>query len=1494
MSNQSFGGRERSFGSPFDTNEPLPTLEEEEQNDRDWPTLYQENVGFVPPVISGGRNSSTTFSNASRNFSNTSSSTTGSSSSHLPPVRPKSPPPPRSAILAMKPRSMSPPRPPSSSNVDLAKMSRSAAATAADNDMVELEPHKPQSDSQVAADQSFRSSTYPNITTPSSSTVAFRNKQTNTFRSLSDVTGSRKRKNLQGSNTSHVNNKNNNTSSSFVSDLRRSLSIGATGGSSQPSSASSSSSGFTSNISRKSVLIRNSLAKRSTATLSRLGSRTAVSEGGDSKLSFSSSSVVAANSTVSGTGSSLDSRRTYYNSSGVVQNSTTRIYRGYAQGDMVLVIRDCNDDEDEYDHKPPRYPDANATTVLVNQYGYPIGEGNTVDEQRGPYLYILGKVKQIHYEENAVYYTVTREDNGEDVRGDASHMAPIRTKEGLDAAKRAANGAKHDLELDDGRHANGNVPDKKECILQCLENCCVLLLLPFIWIYDIFIFVIGARLFRWGQLLKKSIRRQSNLFLNGLPPYSCSARLTTVNIIVLCSTWYMFIDQIRLAFFPASADYTLAVINFVIWSILTVELVFEVFIRPDRYFELIISDKAFTPTTVRFISGLHLLVEAVSLGFFVPEFWCLFDNGIQCDGRPKFSFLRATLMAVVGSTEGEALAGRAFYACVRLRVFGLVRHWRNMWIRKTFIKRNQKGRFVNDQKSVDRTVLRKGPSDATSVATSNTRHSSRGIRLEQKQRDAAVINASNIGTALMVTNSYRSLTMLCLLMGIFPMVSLIYFSGVVNPIGADMIAVLQGTNLQVNVENSTNCLYFLESVTSWIDSFAVRNQSTITTTTEAFLLGLAIKPPRCIDYFSNSTIGGISFFEGLCPQWDVESKTLSEICIIGQLDGILGNTSLEIVSETLNLRVGNIVVERAVPVNQSFTTSDAFFDATAFAVSASYNYTYSTEASALLSFLLQLCLLLSVLISLIILRYDAEHLVLRPLRSMLKIVARYAKNPLSQATQTGRDNFSAVSESESEHSIDDDASEGDGFGTYETEQLISAVSKITDLLRKCWGVAGADIISTNLASREGELAEVFNPTVPGKSVYALFAFAAINGFDHALKCLGGDVMILINDVAQVLHGEVFRWGFGDSGQCNKNLGNAFLMVFRIGLVKEVVEKLEEATRVVFSTSEVKKISLRKRSREKLPAHVRKSSTDSNLGSNFHGGLKRFSHTKKQDSVTDAMQLSLQSLPGISTFTDRAVIGMLKSFAGIHRDNKLRNWSRDFRLSAGVGAWSVNMIFGMDAGWAVEGAVGSEYKIDATYLSPHVNMASRMMSACKHYGVTILLSEAVQELMSDQAKSRLRNLDRVTVKGSTQVQNIYTFDARSKGADFFLYSRSDEQANLEAERYQPNIWFDDQDLKAMRHHLTDDFEQEFITGMKFYYEGNWPVAIQHLELANEIMVDAAMEEGYLHDEMDDTPDRKELYRTETADGPCKYLINFMKSQGGEAPPNWDGWHPLLSK
>jgi Adenylate and Guanylate cyclase catalytic domain len=559
-------------------------------------------------------------------------------------------------------------------------------------------------------------------------------------------------------------------------------------------------------------------------------------------------------------------------------------------------------------------------------------------------------------------------------------------------------------------------------------------------------------------------------------------------------------------------------------------------------------------------------------------------------------------------------------------------------------------------------------------------------------------------------------------------------------------------------------------------------------------------------------------------------------------------------------------------------------------------------------FLLQFCVLVAVLGGLSVLRRDAEVLVLGPLRRMLKIVAGYAKNPLIQPklhrrrivrsapAKTAPDHSDATLSDSDDDSMDGADTFGNDLGNYETEQLINAVSKITDLLRKCWGVAGADIISTNLATREGALTEVFNPTVPGKSVYALFGFAAIKGFDHALKNLGGEVMVLINDVAKVLHDEVYRWGFGNSGQCNKNLGAAFLMVFRIGLVKEVIEKLEQATDVIFSThmkqrtiSQPTTKRTRRSSATSIATVTNKAGATNRPGSKVKGKQ----HKRKEDVSKQAMSVSLQSLPGISTFTDCAVIGMLKSYASIHRDKKLLTWNDDFRLGAGVGAFTVSLLYGMDAGWAVEGAVGSEYKIDATYLSPHVNMASRMMSACKQYGVSILLSQAVQELMSDAARSKLRHLDTVTVKGSSVKQRIYTYDARNRGVDFFLFSRTDDQADFEADRYTPKLWENDQDLKAMRQHLTDDFLEEFKAGRKAYLQGDWPLAMECLNRANEIMLDTAVEAGYLVDPSTDAvPHEEEL--AEHGDGPTLFLLSYMKSKGGVAPDDWEGWHPLTSK
>jgi len=45
-------------------------------------------------------------------------------------------------------------------------------------------------------------------------------------------------------------------------------------------------------------------------------------------------------------------------------------------------------------------------------------------------------------------------------------------------------------------------------------------------------------------------------------------------------------------------------------------------------------------------------------------------------------------------------------------------------------------------------------------------------------------------------------------------------------------------------------------------------------------------------------------------------------------------------------------------------------------------------------------------------------------------------------------------------------------------------------------------------------------------------------------------------------------------------------------------------------------------------------------------------------------------------------------------------------------FKVDMGFGLHQGWAIEGAIGSVFKIDASYLSPNVNMASRLEAATR--------------------------------------------------------------------------------------------------------------------------------------------------------------------------------------
>ena len=87
----------------------------------------------------------------------------------------------------------------------------------------------------------------------------------------------------------------------------------------------------------------------------------------------------------------------------------------------------------------------------------------------------------------------------------------------------------------------------------------------------------------------------------------------------------------------------------------------------------------------------------------------------------------------------------------------------------------------------------------------------------------------------------------------------------------------------------------------------------------------------------------------------------------------------------------------------------------------------------------------------------------------------------------------------------------------------------------------------------------------------------------------------------------------------------------------------------------------------------------------------------------------------------AAISFVKIVASIKRSRNLVKYKENKELNVRMPNYCVKMGFGMHVGWAIEGAIGSFYKIDASYLSPNVNMASRLEAATKQFGVPLLYS-----------------------------------------------------------------------------------------------------------------------------------------------------------------------------
>eukprot|EP00070_Physeter_catodon_P026351 XP_028333245.1 uncharacterized protein LOC112062785 [Physeter catodon] len=151
---------------------------------------------------------------------------------------------------------------------------------------------------------------------------------------------------------------------------------------------------------------------------------------------------------------------------------------------------------------------------------------------------------------------------------------------------------------------------------------------------------------------------------------------------------------------------------------------------------------------------------------------------------------------------------------------------------------------------------------------------------------------------------------------------------------------------------------------------------------------------------------------------------------------------------------------------------------------------------------------------------------------------------------------------------------------------------------------------------------------------------------------------------------------------------------------------------------------------------------------------KFPEVEKEGRVTG----QLIDNATMNRLSDMALVSFVKIIAEINKSAVLAEYRDVPEIIERMGTgWRVKMGFGLHVGWAIEGAIGSEFKIDASYLSPNVNMASRLEAATKQYGVYILLSNALYDILSPQAQTNCRQIDRATVKGSKVPLGLYTVD-----------------------------------------------------------------------------------------------------------------------------------------
>ncbi len=104
---------------------------------------------------------------------------------------------------------------------------------------------------------------------------------------------------------------------------------------------------------------------------------------------------------------------------------------------------------------------------------------------------------------------------------------------------------------------------------------------------------------------------------------------------------------------------------------------------------------------------------------------------------------------------------------------------------------------------------------------------------------------------------------------------------------------------------------------------------------------------------------------------------------------------------------------------------------------------------------------------------------------------------------------------------------------------------------------------------------------------------------------------------------------------------------------------------------------------------------------------------------------LQSSEGVEKdYAELALISVVNTIINIKISESMEKYNKSEVLQQHFPGYSVKLGFGIQIGWAIEGTLGSMFKIDTTYLSPNVNITMKLEELTKTYKQDIVFTGEV--------------------------------------------------------------------------------------------------------------------------------------------------------------------------